>query len=142
MKLSTIPDADVGEADTLLQNPKTIPLRRIVAVSAAVSFMLGLMAATAVTSHAVATQQTMFNGVPGCDDNFNTYGKDYDYCGGGDPSDPQQISCIRRRLEELASRARGPVGRRDGLRREGQVPVLGARRASSAPRPRRYPPRR
>ena len=93
MKLSTIPDADVGETDTLIQNPKTIPLRRVVAASAAVSFLLGLMAATAVTSHAVATQQTMFNGVPGCDDNFNTYGKDYDYCGGGDPSDPQQISC-------------------------------------------------
>ena len=58
MKLSTIPDADVGETDTLIQNPKTIPLRRVVAASAAVSFLLGLMAATAVTSHAVATQQT------------------------------------------------------------------------------------
>ena len=51
MKLSTIPDADVGETDTLIQNPKTIPLRRVVAASAAVSFLLGLMAATAVTLH-------------------------------------------------------------------------------------------
>ena len=86
---NTIPE----ETDTLVEKPTTVPLRRIVAASAVASFALGLVAATAVTSRAVATQQTMFNGVPGCDDNFNTYGKDYDYCGGGDPSDPQQISC-------------------------------------------------